>query len=220
MLITIEGIDGSGKATQTKLLAEHLRKEKYNVQTLDFPGYERNFFGKVVRRYLQGEFGAATKVNPYLASLTFALDRWESRDQIRQWLNTGNVVVLDRYVHSNIIHQTVNLPPSQRDDFERWELTMEFDVLGLPKPDLTVFLHIPIQIAYQLMQQRGRTLDGLEQELAHLETAERQCLKLAKELRWQTIECIEQGKLLAPEAIHQKVWNVVQKKFQLPPNLN
>lgn len=218
MLITIEGIDGSGKATQTKLLVEHLKKEKYNVQTLDFPGYERNFFGRTVRRYLQGEFGPAADVNPYLASVLYAADRWESSKQIRQWLDTGNAVVLDRYVESNLIHQTIKMEDEEQKKFTEWILQMEYAVFKLPKPDLTFFLHIPMQVSYELMQKRGRKLDGLEGDLAHQEAAERQCLKLAQLLKWETIECTRDGKLLPPEAIHQMVWKVVRERLGLTSN--
>lgn len=219
MFIIIEGIDGSGKATQTKLLVEHLRRANYQVGTFDFPGYQRNFFGKMVRRYLDGEFGPPTSVSPYLASLLYAMDRWESSGQIRDWQNTGHAIVLDRYVYSNLIHQTANLPSSQRAEFRRWDITMEFDVLQLPKPDLTIFLHLPVQLAFQLIQQRGRKPDGLERELAHLEAAERQCLLLAKTFLWHTIACTEDGKLLAPEVIHGQIWAAVAKRFAIPPEV-
>lgn len=219
MLITIEGIDGSGKATQTKLLVEHLKNEKYSVQTLDFPGYERNFFGHTVRRYLLGEFGFATDVNPYLASVLYAADRWESSGQIRQWLDTGNAVVLDRYVESNLIHQTIKMKAEDQKNFTEWILKMEYGVFKLPKPDLTFFLHIPMQVTYEMMQKRGRALDGLESNLIHQEAAERQCLKLAQELKWQTIECTEDGKLMTPDAIHHRIWSIMQERFIIPPDV-
>lgn len=219
MLITIEGIDGSGKATQTKILVEHLRNEKYNVQTMDFPGYERNFFGHTVRRYLQGEFGPAADINPYLASVLYAADRWESSTQIRQWLDTGNAVVLDRYVESNLIHQTIKMKAEDQKNFTEWILKMEYEVFKLPKPDLTFFLHIPMQVTYELMQKRGRQLDGLEGDLAHQEAAEHQCLKLARELKWQTIECTEEGKLLPPVTIHRRMWEIIRGKLNLQPDI-
>lgn len=213
MLITIEGIDGSGKATQTKLLVEHLKKEKYSVQTLDFP-QDNNFFGKLVRRYLAGEFGPAAKVSPYLASVLYAADRWEASAKIRHWIDTGNVVVLDRYVESNLIHQSTKMHGEDQEKFVQWVLQMEYDVLKLPKPDVTFLLHIPMQVSYELMQKRGRKLDGLEGDLAHQEAAEHQCLKLAIMLKWQTIECTENGKLLTPEAIHQLAWKTVDDKLR------
>lgn len=220
MLIIIEGIDGSGKATQTRLLVEHLQQAKYNVGTLDFPGYQRNFFGKMVRRYLDGEFGPPTSVNPYLASVLYALDRWESSKQIQEWMDTGHAIVLDRYVYSNLIHQTANLPSSQQADFRRWDIAMEFEILGLPKPDLTIFLHLPVQVAFQLIQQRSRVPDGLEREQTHLEAAERQCSTLAKTFGWQTIECTRDGVLLPPIEIHAEIWNAVRERFNLPPDVH
>lgn len=217
MLIVIEGIDGSGKATQTKLLVEHLRRAHYTVGTLDFPRYQDNFFGQLVRRYLDGEFGPPTSVSPYLASLLYAMDRWESSQQIREWISTGHAIVLDRYVYSNLIHQTANLRASQQAEFRRWDMTLEFDVLQLPKPDLTIFLHLPVQMAFQLIQQRARKPDGLERELAHLEAAERQCLLLAKTFAWHTVACAPNGKLQTPAVIHGQIWAAAAKRFAIPP---
>ena len=220
MLIVIEGIDGSGKATQTKLLVEHLRREHYPVETLDFPQYRANFFGRLARRYLDGEFGPPTAVNPYLASTLYALDRWESSSIIRQWLETGHAVILDRYVESNLIHQAAKVAAAEQAEFSAWLLTMEYQVLHLPKPDLPIFLHLPMQVAYQLLRPRNYSLDGHERELQHLEAAERMCLKLAQEHGWSTVECTDGGRLLPPEVIHQRVWESVRKKFGLPPDLS
>ena len=103
--IVIDGTDGSGKATQTKLLAEKLKKSGRKVKTIDFPQYENNFFGKMVGRYLSGEFGKSSEVSPYLASILYAGDRFEEKETIEKWLNEGFVVIADRYASSNQIHQ-------------------------------------------------------------------------------------------------------------------
>lgn len=104
-LIVIDGIDGAGKATQTKLLLERLEKRGYKTATMDFPQYYDNFFGKLIGRFQNGEFGDAPTMSPYLASVLYAADRWESKIKIENWLDEGRIVVLDRYVSANQIHQ-------------------------------------------------------------------------------------------------------------------
>src|SRR3990167_6836927 len=104
-LIVLDGTDGSGKATQTKILQARLKKEGYRVQTLDFPQYEKNFFGGLIGECLAGEHGDFVSIDPYIGSTLYAADRFESKDKIMRWLRAGCVVVLDRYVSSNQIHQ-------------------------------------------------------------------------------------------------------------------
>lgn len=104
-LIVIDGIDGAGKATQTKLLIERLRETGYKTATLDFPQYYNNFFGHLIGRFQNNEFGDAPTASPYLASVLYAADRWETKEKIEKWLEEGRIVILDRYASSNQIHQ-------------------------------------------------------------------------------------------------------------------
>jgi len=209
-LIVLDGIDGSGKATQTKLLVERLRAGGKHVETLDFPQYDHNFFGGMVRQYLQGAFGDATQLNPRLASILYAADRWESSAKLKTWLDEGAIVILDRYVSSNLIHQSTKLEPDQLEPFVQWVEKMEFEVFGIPRPDQIIFLHLPPEVSLELITQRGRGHDGHER-LSHLAVAEQRALWLAQRHGWTTISCIADGTLLPPEKIHEQIWETAQK---------
>ncbi|MFA5022115.1 MAG: dTMP kinase [Patescibacteria group bacterium] len=209
-LIVIDGIDGSGKATQTKILLEKIKEAGLMVETIDFPQYEKNFFGRMVRRYLNGEFGPATTVNPYLASTLYAADRWESAETIKQWLDQGKIVLLDRYYTSNLIHQGTKLTYSELDDFIIWDESMEFNTFKIPKPDLVIYLHLDAAIAYELITKRGQGHDGHD-TTQHLKQAEERCSYLAKKLNWLTVECSQNGQLLEIETIAENIWQQAKK---------
>ena len=178
-LIVIDGIDGSGKATQTKILVEKLRAEGKAVETMDFPQYQNNFFGGMVRQYLDGKFSPATEVNPYLASLLYAGDRWESAPKISQWLQEGKTVILDRYYTSNLIHQVPKLPESEVNEYISWLDKLEFEIFKIPKPDLVLFLYVPAAIAHQLIAKRGQGHDGHD-ALDYMQKTEKRCVSLAQ----------------------------------------
>ena len=119
-LIVIEGGDGSGKATQTKLLVEYLRSKNIPTETLSFPRYSDSFYGKLVGRFLSGEFGPLESVSPYLAAIPYALDRLDARDDINKWLNEGKIVAIDRYVPSSLAHQAAKVPLDERETLVQW----------------------------------------------------------------------------------------------------
>ncbi|OGY47881.1 MAG: dTMP kinase [Candidatus Buchananbacteria bacterium RIFCSPHIGHO2_02_FULL_38_8] len=211
-LIVIDGIDGSGKATQTKILVEKIRQQGLAVEILNFPQYENNFFGGLVRQYLDGKFGKPTTVSPYLASVLYAADRWESAPKINQWLQKGKIVILDRYYTSNLIHQSAKLDETQIDDFISWIKNLEFDTFKIPQPDLVIYLHVPAEISHELVAERGSGHDGHE-NTTHLKIAEQRCLYLAEELGWEKIECYQNNQLLSIEQIAEKVWQIVKKNI-------
>src|SRR3989338_8650304 len=213
-LIVIDGIDGSGKATQTDILVKKLKAENIAVETLDFPQYQQNFFGAMVRQYLDGKFGKATEVDPHLASILYALDRWESADKIRQWLTAGKTVVLDRYYTSNLIHQGAKLEKKEIDDFVGWLHRLEFEILKIPKPDLIIYLHLKAELAYDLVTKRGLGHDGHD-TLEHMEKAEQRCLSLAKKLNWSTIKCFENSRIKGIDEIAAKVWQKVKVALEI-----
>ncbi|MDX9892902.1 MAG: dTMP kinase [Patescibacteria group bacterium] len=199
-LIVIDGIDGSGKATQTKIIVDWLKTKGLAVATIDFPQYTQNFFGAMVRRYLNGEFGDPTKVNPYLASILYAADRFESADKIAAWLAEGKIVVLDRYHTSNFIHQGTKFSESELDQYLAWDEQMEFEVFKIPRPDLIIYLQLPAQVAYNLIAKRGDGYDGHD-TMEHLKLAEQRCQYLAAKLDWQMIECAKTFDILPPDQI-------------------
>lgn len=217
-LIVIAGTDGSGKRTQTERLVAGLRREGLAGETLAFPQYGGSFFGEAIARYLRGEFGDAHSVSPYLASVLFALDRWEARDRLVGWLAAGKVVVCDRYVSANAGHQAARIDdPAEREAFLEWLYRMEYDVLGLPRSDLTVYLHVPWRVARELVGRkgdrpylRGATRDIHEADDDHLARAEAAYEALAAtEPGWRRIECVREGRLLTPEEIGGLVWGAV-----------
>ncbi|MEK7516446.1 MAG: thymidylate kinase [Patescibacteria group bacterium] len=207
-LIVLDGTDGSGKATQTALLLKRLRREGHRVATLDFPQYEGNFFGQLLRRYLRGDLGKP--IHPYLVSVIYAADRWESKEKILQWLKAGHIVVLDRYVSANQIHQGSRIRnPRERREFLAWLDKLEYGIFGLPRPDLVLFLHVPAELSQRLMGNRVR--DQMESDRKHQEASVRASLALVRKMnRWEKVECARGGQMLSREEIHERVFAAVR----------
>ncbi|PIZ57474.1 thymidylate kinase, partial [bacterium (Candidatus Torokbacteria) CG_4_10_14_0_2_um_filter_35_8] len=140
-LIVIEGADGSGKATQTGLLIKRLKKEIFDVRTMDFPRYYDSVYGDMVGRFLKGEYGTLKEINPYLAAILYALDRKAAQPQLIDWLHLGKIVVANRYVSSNQAHQASRIETLEdRKKFLRWLDTLEYGIHSLPRPDILFFL--------------------------------------------------------------------------------
>lgn len=200
-LIVIDGIDGSGKATQTTLLVRALKRAGFRVATLDYPQYGR-FFGKIIGRYLKGDFGPP--IDPHLASILYEVDRFETKDKIIRWLAEGKTVVLNRYVTSNQIHQGARVAPGERKVFLQWLKTLEHKIFGLPEPDLVLYLHLPAKIAAMLTAKKNsrgylgsEKMDQMERDLTHQEASAREAMRLAKGSRnWIMVNCIKNGRLL------------------------
>lgn len=218
-LIVIEGTDGSGKGTQTKLLINFLKKEKRKVFMADFPQYEK-FFGQLIGRYLNGEFGGIKHVSPYLASLPYALDRASARDEIKEKLNNGLIVISNRYTFSNMAHQSANLPPKERVKYIKWDEELEYKINGLPKEDLIIFLYVPNKFNQQLIDKKEsrnytkKKRDIIEASNNHLQEAEKQYLWLAKRYKHvRKIDCVnKKGELRTIEDIHQEIIDVLSKE--------
>jgi dTMP kinase len=223
-LIVFEGVDGSGKATQARLLVRRLRREGLRVRTLDFPRYGSGPFADLVARYLKGEFGPARAVSPYLASLLYAGDRWQARPQLMKWLRAGDVVVCNRYVSANKGHQAGKIAtPSGKKSFLRWLDHLEHDVFDLPRPDLTILLGVPVGTARRLVGKKGartyvggRKRDIHEADLQHQRQAAAMYRALARrEKGWRAIDCAPGGALLPPEAIAERVRRIVKAELCL-----
>ena len=154
-LIVIDGTDGSGKATQVDLLIKRLKKEGKTVKMVDFPEYYKNFFGKFLGHCLSEQYYNFLNVHPKIVSILYAADRWESGKEMREWLEKGYVVVANRYVSANQIHQAGKIKSAKkRDDFMKWLDEMEYEVFGIPRPDITLYLSLPINIVLQLLKER------------------------------------------------------------------
>jgi len=219
-LIVIDGIDGAGKATQTKILIKRLRKLKRKTATLDFPQYYDNFFGKMIGEFLNNKFGDAPKTNPYLASVLYAADRWEAKNKIEKWLKEGRTVILDRYSSSNQIHQGGKIKDTkERKKFLNWLEEMEFNVFKIPKPDLIIFLNVPYKISKKLLTKKNSRNyiksaqnDKVEKSRAYQISSYQQSLKLIKKYNnWTEINCVKNNKLLNPEKISDLIWEKLEK---------
>ncbi len=224
MLIALEGIDGAGKQTQTRLLLDHLVAAGYRAATLAFPRYGETFFAQSIAAYLQGRFGALATVDPHLAALLYAGDRLESKPLLTRLAAEHDVVVLDRYVASNLAHQGARVPPAARPEFLTWLATIEYDIYGLPEADLTLYLDITTSAAQGLVHRRGAAGRGPARDLheidaAYLETCRQVYLMLLAQgyrSRWVAIPCCDPaGAVRPPEAVHAAVWEAVAP--HLPP---
>ncbi|MBI4033079.1 MAG: dTMP kinase [Candidatus Blackburnbacteria bacterium] len=211
-LIVFEGIDGSGKATQGKLLLASLRKKGRKAEYIEFPRYHDSFHGKVVGRYLTGEFGRPEEINPYLVSLAYALDRLTAKDKLKRFLAQGKTVISNRYIPSNMVYQGARLGRSQRRAFLEWLSEMEYKVHGLPKEDLVIFLHLSPEIGQKLVDKRGER-DLYETNLAYLKEVEKMYLALGRGKNWARIECLSKmGNLRTKDEIHRDIARVVGKE--------
>jgi dTMP kinase len=159
-LIVLDGTDGSGKATQVALLASRLKKEGHTVKTVDFPEYERNFFGKFIGECLTDEKYNFKATHPKIISALYAADRWESKQEISGWLEKGYIVIANRYVSANQIHQGGKVrTEKERKDFLSWLDTMEYSVFKIPRPSVVIYLSLPIAIVNKLIAVRDSKQD-------------------------------------------------------------
>jgi dTMP kinase len=217
--IVLEGIDGSGKHTQMDLLARALVSRGVEFAQIGFPNYD-GFFGKLVARFLNGDFGRLEAVDPHFSALLYAGDRLESKPQLESELAEGKTVVADRYIASNLAHQGARTPPEQRAAFLRWLKQLEYEIYALPHEDLVVYLRVPPAEAQQLVAKKGkREYTQLERDIqeassAHLEAASALYDELAKQPDWVTIECFDAAakKLRTPMAIHKDVVAAVESR--------
>lgn len=216
-LIVLDGIDGSGKATQAALLLERLQQEGYDAVKIDFPQYGQKSAG-LVENYLNGKYGQPDEVNPFVTSFFYALDRYDASFKMKEWLSQGKIIIADRYVSANAGHQGGKiLDKEKRLAYYKWLEHYEYEVFNIPRPDLTVFLHLPPQQAQELIDQKVTRQylpgtvkrDGHEADLAHLRRANEAYEEMAALFpNFVKIECIDSG-LLTIEQIGDRVWSSV-----------
>ncbi len=221
-LIVIDGSDGSGKATQTKLLFERLEEEDIAVETMDFPQYQANQIGKLIGECLAGDHGDFLHSDPYVASVLYGADRFESKAKIESWLAQGSTVVLDRYTSANQIHQGGKIADDEkRSEFLTWLDHLEYGIFGLPRPDLTVYLHMPTELSVGLLKEKRSKekkryladgkVDTVELDIAYLEHAQMAAAWLMEEnTGWERVECAPKGTIRDRTDIHQELWRIVQ----------
>ncbi len=216
-LIVIDGGDGSGKTTQAELLMTYLTKHGVAAKGFDFPRYYSSFHGKMAGRFLAGEFGS--DVSPYLASLAYALDRASAKEEMDAWLSHGGVIVSNRYATSNMAHQGARLPEDKRPEFLEWIDELEYKVHKIPREDIVIYLHVPWDVGTELTKKKGERAylgngkDILEADEKHRRASEEMYMILAKNRKnWVAVECVEDGKILSKEAIHERVLAVLRER--------
>ena len=217
--VVIDGIDGSGKATQARLLAERLTAEGHQVEKIDFPRYGTPLFGELLGECLAGKHGDFLHLDPKIASTLYALDRYEASAQIRAWREEGKVVIADRFSSSNQIHQGGKIvDTAKRDTFLAWIDRMEHEVLNVPRPDAVIYLRVGVPTSLALLSKEretknqalgGEAQDTVEKDRMYLERSFESAERLSMEPNWHRVECVEDGVIRSPEVIHEDVHKAV-----------
>jgi dTMP kinase len=243
-LIVLEGIDGSGKRTQLGMLARALDSHQIGSARISFPRYN-GFFGKMVARFLNGEFGSLATADPHFSALLYAGDRLEAKLEMEAALAAGKILLADRYIGSNLAHQGARVTSRKRDAFLHWLKQLEYDVYGLPREDLVIYLGVPPVEARRLVGKKAerqytkRKRDLQEANLAHLKEASAVYDHLSRQPNWIRIECAEPiaarlnanrrrrdagnrprddaraVSLRTPEAIHQEILAAIDQRVLL-----
>ncbi len=208
-LIVIDGTDGAGKETQTKLLEQRLNAEGIHVIKYSFPNYD-SIYGQMISDYLQGEFGTSTEVHPKLASLLYAFDRATVAKEMTGHLEAGHYILCDRYVESNMAYQRAKLPEDEREEFFNWLNNLEHNELRVPESDVVLFLRVPVDISRTNMDIREE-LDGHESDQSYQHEVLRSYETLAKDgTKWTIIDCATNGEMRTRKEIHEEIYQAIQ----------
>lgn len=217
MLIVLEGLDGAGKSTQMAKLKEYIVNQGHSLKYLHFPRYDIPPYGALIAKFLRGDFGDIAHVHPQLVALLFALDRKEAGDQIKKWLLEGHCVLLDRYVYSNIAYQCSKLKdPAEKEALKRWILELEYEKYKIPRPDVNIFLDVPIGFVNAKLEQQRQGKDRAylcgkrdihEEHIEFQVEVRRQYLSLiAEDADFQRVDCgDENGGMLPAGEISKRV---------------
>lgn len=217
-LIIIEGLDGSGKATQSALLATALQNSGRSVQKISFPNYGSPACGPV-KMYLDGAFGQKPEdVNAYAASSFFAIDRFASfKTQWQPFYEAGGIVISDRYTTSNAVHQCCKLPKQEWEHYLAWLFDFEYHLMGIPAPDAVIYLDMPPEVSQQLMTERycgdEQKKDIHERDMEYLKAARAAGSYCAEKLQWTVLPCHAKGRPLEKEEIGRRVFQTVTQQF-------
>lgn len=220
----IDGTDGSGKGTQTKLIIERLKKDKYDVLEVDFPQYGQKS-AALVEEYLNGRFGSADEVTPYQASIFYACDRFAASKKMKEHLEKGGVIISNRYVSSNQIHQSGKIKDEgELEVFLNWLDDLEFNIFKIPKPKKVFFLNVPYLIGQELVGKKnkreyiegGKTHDIHEASKDHLKDAYVRACSLAKKYDyWEEINCVDENQAMRSiEDIHEEIYSLIIKNIK------
>jgi len=227
----LEGMDGSGKATQTKLLTEALKNKGYDVIKIDFPQYGKGS-AALLESYLKGDYGSSEEVGPYRASIFYACDRYDLSFKIKKWLEEGKIVIADRYMASNIGHQGGKIISDIKewDKYIEWLHNLEYNIFQIPKPDYTLILKISPELSMQhsnkikdeeKKQKRiaylgdDKKQDIHEADKNHLTNTLKSYITISEKYpdQYKIIDCQEGDEFLPIETIHQKIINLIEEKI-------
>ncbi len=215
-LIVLEGTDGSGKATQARMMGQRLQREGIAFREIDFPRYG-NPFAEPANLYLHGALGSEPgDVNAYASSVLFAVDRFASyKEDWGTFYEQGGVVIANRYTPSNAVHQASKLPAGERREYLDWLFDLEYRRLGLPAPDLVVYLDLPTELSEQMLRRResatGTQADIHEQDEEYLRSCRMNARDIAHDLGWTVIHCDREGAVRTVEDIHEEIWQQVRR---------
>ena len=218
-LIVIEGLDGSGKATQSKLLSSSLTQRGMRVRTISFPDYNSPS-SSLVKMYLAGEFGSkADDVNAYAASSFYAVDRYASYKKYWSEDYRNGIVIADRYTTSNAIHQCSKLDKSQWDEYLEWLFHFEYCLLGIPQPNLVIYLQADPVVSQKLMTCRydghEEKKDIHEKDMEYLARCRESAEYCAKKLNWKIVECTINGTMRSIDEIQKDINAIVEEELEL-----
>ena len=225
MLIVLEGLDGAGKSTQVRKLREYLGQKCPKLEYIHFPRYEAPIYGGLISRFLRGEFGPIDQVHPQLVALLFAEDRHGAAPEIKQALADGATVLLDRYVYSNIAYQCAKLPDAnEAETLREWILNTEFGEFDEPRPDLNIFLNVPIGFVEKNIQSERKGADRAY--LHHAQDIHEADIEFQKRVRamylrqvevdkgLQVVDCSDEaGEMLPPDDIFAKIKALVDSRL-------
>lgn len=215
-LIVIEGTDGSGKSTQFRLMSEHLENDGVAFKHIVFPRYSEES-SALIRMYLGGQFGTNPgDVNAYAASSFYAVDRFASyKMDWGKWYEEGGLVISDRYTTSNAVHQASKEQGENRDKFLSWLYDFEYDKLGLPSPDLVIYLDVPTDYTEKLLRHREQDTntkaDIHEKDTQYLATCREAGRNAAAFYGWKVIKCVKDGAMRTMEDIHNEIYAAVKQ---------
>lgn len=219
ILIAIDGVDASGKQTQTELLYKKLLSEGKKVKRISFPAYDKPS-SALVKMYLNGDFGKKpSDVNAYATSTLFAADRFATyRTDWGKDYNDGTIIIADRYVSSNLIHQASKIESAEEKlKFLDWLDDLEYNIYSLPRPSATIFLDMPPEYGARLMKDRANKSDGgsekdiHESDFAYLETSYKNAVFVAERFGWKRIECVKDSRIRSVTDIQNDIYNAVKE---------
>ncbi len=229
MFIVLEGVDGAGKSTQISNLRRMFDEKGIPTEYVHFPRFDTPFFGELIARFLRGELGGVDEVDPYLVAMLYAGDRRDAAPMIRGWLNAGRVVIVDRYVYSNIGYQCAKITDAAgREKLRQWIVSLEYDYFSIPRPDLSIFLDVPFAFTACKL---GQTRTGSDRDYLHgCADIHESSLDLQRAVRDVYIEAAEHdrdmhvvdcslagGRMASPEAIFGRIESIVNGYMKARP---